>query len=88
MRALGGRTLVHCHTDRRDLDASTAYNTCEGQAGYDPDANLVLNDPGPQCIDLSDMGLLMSLFGLQATGAIRANFTWDAENRLTRSEGV
>ncbi len=29
---------------------------------------------------------MRNLFGLQATGAIRANFTWDAENRLVRWE--
>jgi RHS repeat-associated protein len=60
----------------------TAYSTCEGDPGYNPDANLAINDPGPQCIDLADMSVLLSVYGLQATGVIRAKFTWDAENRL------
>lgn len=33
-------------------------------------------------IDTADLAVLLSVYGLQATGAIRARFTWDAENRL------
>ena len=71
------------NVDMSDLGALlAAYGTCEGQQGYNPNANIVPNDPGPQCVDSADLGLLLSVYGLQATGAIRAKFTWDAENRL------
>ncbi len=71
------------NVDMSDLGALlAAYGTCEGQQGYNPNANISPNDPGPQCIDMSDLGVLLSVYGLQATGAIRAKFTWDAENRL------
>ncbi|MBW7905909.1 MAG: hypothetical protein LC135_11020 [Phycisphaerae bacterium] len=71
------------NVDASDLGALlAAYGTCEGQQGYNPNANISPNNPGPQCVDSADLGLLLSLYGLQATGAIRAKFTWDAENRL------
>ncbi len=40
------------------------------------------SDPNLPTINQSDLGVLLSYWGLQATGTIRAKFTWDAENRL------
>jgi hypothetical protein len=44
------------------------------------------SDPNLAVIDQGDLGTLMGLFGLNAPAAIRAKFTWDAENRLVAWE--
>jgi RHS repeat-associated protein len=64
-----------------------AYGKCQGESGYNAaanlsDASMCSSDPNLPVIDQADLGLLLSVYGLQATGAIRAKFTWDAENRL------
>jgi RHS repeat-associated protein len=64
-----------------------AYGKCQGESGYNAaanlsDASMCSSDPNLPVIDQADLGVLLSVYGLQATGAIRAKFTWDAENRL------
>lgn len=50
-----------CQSDLGALLA--AFGTCEGQPGYNPNANLAPNSPGPQCIDQADLGALLAQFG-------------------------
>ena len=64
-----------------------AYSKCEGEPGYNPlanlsDASMCGSDPNLAVIDTADLSVLPSVYGLQATRAIRARFAWDAENRL------
>jgi hypothetical protein len=40
-----------------------AFGTCEGDPGYNPDANLVRDGESERCIDLADLALLLSDFG-------------------------
>lgn len=69
---LDNATVEVCTTDinkdgsvcQSDLGALLAsFGTCEGQPGYNPAANVSPNVPGPQCIDQSDLGLLLSEYG-------------------------
>lgn len=50
--------------DQADLGALlTAYGKCEGQAGYNPAANLAATPGGPQCIEQADLGALLAVYG-------------------------
>lgn len=51
------------HTQLDDLPLLlTSYGTCDGQAAFDPAADL----EGKGCVDFDDLWLLLSTFGLQA----------------------